>query len=380
MTDLMTAKLLVMDEVRRAEKSRRMQGQGAYQYAGAEEIIAELRPSLVRHGLAVHPARCKMLLQDKLTTSGGKTMTHTVVKIAFRLTHTSGQFEEGESIGEAADNGDKSCNKALTAALKYYLLQSFLLQSSYDDPDDYSSDTGERMAHAGTAAPFSVQEPAKDYNALLGQLRTVTGTALERFRKEGGGLDKNDWWKLALSVDPQCGSWPEPHKAAMVNQLVGCHFCRRIETGDTKAAAEAEASTLPDSWKSRLKELATKKQDTPAEPVKEGSGIRIEEGRAKFAKKLTEVIIQFSDDQPVKLFHECYQQTIPPDELEFEKSLCRVRHLLKLVPEVADDEDQKWITSRIELVKKKLPPAYIVPLEKAFAAKVEELKARKVSQ
>lgn len=139
MKDLLTAKLAVMEKVRRVEKSRQMSGGGNYKYAGAEDIIAEIRPAMVVNKLSLNPCKSEMLVNDRLQMAGGKTLTHIVIKTTFRLSHESGQYEEIESIGEGADSMDKAANKAQTAALKYALLQTFLLQGAYDDPDDYAS-------------------------------------------------------------------------------------------------------------------------------------------------------------------------------------------------------------------------------------------------
>lgn len=152
------AKLAVMLDVRRVEKSRRMQGAGSYQYAGAEEVIADLRPRLVQEGITVSPAKSEMILQDRIELAGGKKMVHTVMKVTYRFSHLDGGGEDVETLGEAADNLDKSCNKCMTAALKYALLQTFLLQGSHDDPDDYPSH--EQASDHKPEPQKPVQQPA----------------------------------------------------------------------------------------------------------------------------------------------------------------------------------------------------------------------------
>src|SRR5262249_45970758 len=99
MKDLLTAKLAVMEKVRRVEKTRRMvSANGGYQYAGTEEIISEIRPAMVLNGLTIAPVRSELILQDKLPLANNRAMTHTVLKVTFRLSHISGQFEEIETF------------------------------------------------------------------------------------------------------------------------------------------------------------------------------------------------------------------------------------------------------------------------------------------
>ena len=153
MKDLLTAKLAVMEKVRRVEKTRQMSGGGNYKYAGAEDIIAEIRPAMVVNKLSLNPCKSEMLVNDRLQMAGGKTLTHVIIKTTFRLSHESGQYEEIESIGEGADSMDKAANKAQTAALKYALLQTFLLQGAHDDPDDYASQEQEPTQQARPEQP-----------------------------------------------------------------------------------------------------------------------------------------------------------------------------------------------------------------------------------
>ena len=49
---------------------------------------------------------------------------------------TDGSYVETTNVGEAADSGDKGMNKAMSIALKYSLLQMFLIPTEEQkDPD-----------------------------------------------------------------------------------------------------------------------------------------------------------------------------------------------------------------------------------------------------
>lgn len=155
------AKLKVMEEVHAIEKKRRMGGTGEsgpkYAFTALEDLITELRPALVKNGLLIAPVGYEVLADGKLAMANNKQMTRVVYRAKFKLSHVSGQSEILEAIGEAADNMDKASNKAMTAALKYLLTQTFLLQGA-DDPDAYAS--REQEAPAKQAKPQAAQAPA----------------------------------------------------------------------------------------------------------------------------------------------------------------------------------------------------------------------------
>jgi hypothetical protein len=77
-----------------------------------------------------------------------------VAAVTYRLTHApSGESEDCQVLGEASDAGDKAAPKALTGAYKYFLRQTFLIETG-DDPDRYTSADQE-------AAPANKPGPAK---------------------------------------------------------------------------------------------------------------------------------------------------------------------------------------------------------------------------
>ena len=73
--------------------------------------------------------------------------------------------------GEGADAGDKAPYKAMTGALKYALLQSFLL-STGDDPEDERANSKAALGSERVITPEQVRE--------LQHLIEETGTELER--------------------------------------------------------------------------------------------------------------------------------------------------------------------------------------------------------
>lgn len=110
-----------------------------YSYASEADLIAALRPHMVAVGLSMS-AKNMTIVQDQEVTSKQGTVGRRVVTCnvwTFNHAPSDTSFDV-VSYGEGIDFGDKACNKAMTAALKYALRQTFLIETG-DDPDQVSS-------------------------------------------------------------------------------------------------------------------------------------------------------------------------------------------------------------------------------------------------
>ncbi len=93
------------------------------------------------------------------------------------MAYTFADVDSGEEIvakvaGQGLDPGDKAPYKAMTGALKYALLQSFLLATG-DDPEDERGDA--RFNAPGSDRPINADE-VRDLEKRIEE----TGTELER--------------------------------------------------------------------------------------------------------------------------------------------------------------------------------------------------------
>ena len=222
MKELLAAKLAVMEKVRRVEKGKKMAtASGGYQYVGIDDLVGEIRPAMVVNGLSLIPTKSEMLVNDRLQLAGGKTMTHVIVKMTYRLAHISGQFEEAEAIGEGADSMDKAASKAQTAALKYALLHTFLLQGAHDDPDDYASQDQEPHQQAKTKP--TQNPPPRTVNATK-----PTEADIKAMRAE---ID------AVLHSLPGYAQWPEVDEKAsvIIHRFLDGKFATETEITDAIA-------------------------------------------------------------------------------------------------------------------------------------------------
>lgn len=118
----------VMAEIGAIGKDQKNVQQG-FKFRGVDQFVNSLYPALVKHGVFMSP-RCMGATQDirEVTRSNGKAGVDKHVNILMEYDFYA---EDGSKVtigpvpGEAVDSGDKATNKALSASLKYALIQTF---------------------------------------------------------------------------------------------------------------------------------------------------------------------------------------------------------------------------------------------------------------
>jgi hypothetical protein len=110
-----------------------------------------------KHGLFVVPTVLERIREERKTVKdNGRegVLIYTTLTVRHTFTADDGSFVEAVTIGEAMDSGDKSSNKAMSAAMKYALLEVFCVPT--EDDNDTENHSHEPRATAksvgGTAA------------------------------------------------------------------------------------------------------------------------------------------------------------------------------------------------------------------------------------
>jgi ERF superfamily protein len=139
-----------------------------YSYVTAADLAGSVGDILAELGVVVIPQ-----LQS-ISTETPRSSSERIARIVmnYRFVDTkSGEELTVRVAGEGADAGDKAPYKAMTGALKYALLQSFLLATG-DDPEDERADSRAALGSERVITPEQVRE--------LQGLVEETGTELER--------------------------------------------------------------------------------------------------------------------------------------------------------------------------------------------------------
>jgi hypothetical protein len=139
-----------------------------YSYVTAADLAGSVGDILAELGVIVIPQ-----LQS-ISTEPPRSSSDRIARVVMNYRFVDARSGEELTVrvaGEGADAGDKAPYKAMTGALKYALLQSFLL-STGDDPEDDRANSRAALGYEGVITPEQVRE--------LQGLIDETGTELER--------------------------------------------------------------------------------------------------------------------------------------------------------------------------------------------------------
>jgi hypothetical protein len=118
----------VMKEIKSISKDQKNLAQG-FKFRGIDQFVNALYPALTKHGVFMTPFCTHQSHELKeVTRSNGKAAVdkHVSISMAYNFYAEDGSFVTvGPIPAEGLDSGDKATNKALSAALKYALIQTF---------------------------------------------------------------------------------------------------------------------------------------------------------------------------------------------------------------------------------------------------------------
>ena len=148
-----------------------------YNYVTAADIAGAVGDILAELGVVVVP-RLESISHEPSRT--GKSEVEHVARVVMAYTFMDVDTAEEITVkvaGEGLDAGDKAPYKAMTGALKYALLQSFLLATG-DDPEEERTNPANHSptSHEHRSEPLVTAEEIRE----LRQLVEDTGTELER--------------------------------------------------------------------------------------------------------------------------------------------------------------------------------------------------------
>lgn len=130
----------------------RVNKQQNYAFRGIEDVLKALNPLLATNGLVILPKIVSRETIEKPSKSGGVLFYSRLV-----INHDFIAVEDGSShtvttVGEAMDSGDKSHNKAMSAAYKYAALLAFCIPT-----EGVQNDTEEESPEVGQAPSVNSQ-------------------------------------------------------------------------------------------------------------------------------------------------------------------------------------------------------------------------------
>jgi hypothetical protein len=118
----------VMSEIGHVGKDQKNTAQG-FKFRGIDQFVNSLYPALTKHGVFMSPRCVKEVHELRTVVRGnGKEGIDKHVNILMEydfFAEDGSKVTVGPIPAEGIDSGDKATNKALSAALKYALIQTF---------------------------------------------------------------------------------------------------------------------------------------------------------------------------------------------------------------------------------------------------------------
>src|ERR1017187_2365791 len=154
-----------------------------YSYVTAADIAGAVGDALAELEVVVIP-RLESISHENISPNQGyyDRLTRVVMTYTFMDVNSAEELTV-KMPGEGQDPGDKGPYKAMTGALKYALLQSFLIATG-DDPEDEGADGGQHAAGNGNGGLDQVisTEQAGQIYELIEQTGTDVTKILEYFK------------------------------------------------------------------------------------------------------------------------------------------------------------------------------------------------------
>jgi len=145
-------------------KSRKNSQQN-YSFRGIEDVMNAVNPVLARHGISTVPRVTDLRRDEKATQKGGQ-LTVTVLTVDYYFFAPDGSCVVATVVGEGMDSGDKSANKAMSAAFKYAVGQVLNIPFEVVDSED---DDPEPAPAANHARPGGGPSPAMNRSKITAE-------------------------------------------------------------------------------------------------------------------------------------------------------------------------------------------------------------------
>lgn len=171
---IFTALTSIISEVNAIGKNQRNQQQG-FAFRGIDDVMNELHTLFGKYKVVIVPEVVDYTVEEH-TTAKGTLMYTTRTKVKFHFVADDGSEVVSINVGEAMDTADKGMNKTMSCALKYALMQMFLIPTK--DIEDADRITPEETTQQKKDVP-AVLKAIKDATTVE-KLQLVQDTAKKR--------------------------------------------------------------------------------------------------------------------------------------------------------------------------------------------------------
>jgi hypothetical protein len=132
-----------------------------YAFRSIDHFMSALNPAMSKAGIVVAPIVLQRL-EETRQTKGGSRLRCIDLEVRFTFYGPAGDFFPVVTWGEGTDTADKATNKAMVAAFKYAVMQTFMVPTQ-----EISADDGDR-----TTTEVATAVPAEELDALVARTRS----------------------------------------------------------------------------------------------------------------------------------------------------------------------------------------------------------------
>lgn len=165
------------------EKTNTSYGSGGFKYRGIDDVYNALNQVMAEHGVITTCEKVEMNRSER-TSSKGALLTLTMIEVNYIFTASDGSSIKSWSVGEAMDSGDKGCNKCMSIAHKYALLQCFMIPTEdLIDPDaeSHQLSSDESLSRVSPQPKFDAPSEPKELHKTaidlyLSMIKSATST------------------------------------------------------------------------------------------------------------------------------------------------------------------------------------------------------------
>lgn len=115
-----------------------------YRYRSIDAVMNAMHPAMAKYGVFVMPEVLEQSREERGSRNGG-VLIYSIIKVRYTFYAEDGSSLTATVIGEGMDKGDKSVNKAMSAAFKYALFQVFCIPTDeFTDSEDESPEARQK--------------------------------------------------------------------------------------------------------------------------------------------------------------------------------------------------------------------------------------------
>lgn len=148
----------VYKEVEAIAKTKNNAGDLKYPFRGIDDVYNTLHKVFAKEGIFLVPETISSGVEP-ITSKSGSNGFHIISRIKFTFYAEDGSSVSAISEGEAIDYGDKATSKSQSMAIKYALLQTFMIPT--EDTEDGDATTPEATKKSAVTPPVLKGEKPK---------------------------------------------------------------------------------------------------------------------------------------------------------------------------------------------------------------------------